>query len=184
MRALGFLLVSLTACFPSEPGPVGPSRGLHGRWNISITLDSAGQLSRAQPGTEVQGQLQFSPEFKPPKWKESPRAVDVDKEAGRHSEKAEFGRFRIDFSRFWDGPLGPVSSTMRLGDWPDPLTDVVGLVIDNDLVGLMLNPQYTHGGLLLAGRFTGDSVVLGTWSVRGDRSGIGGRFRMRLEGRS
>jgi hypothetical protein len=177
----------IAACREPTSAGVSPQAccRLDGRWDISITLDSAGQLSRAQPGTEVQGQLQFSPKFKPSKWKESRRAADVVDEERRQIQKVEFGRFRIDFSRFWDdGPIGPVPSTMRLGDWPDPLSDVLGLVIANDTVGLMLNPQFTHGGLVLAGRFMGDSVVLGRWSVRGDRSGTGGRFRMRLERRS
>jgi hypothetical protein len=36
MRTLGLLLLSLIACFPSEPGPVGPSPAeLIGRWRLT-----------------------------------------------------------------------------------------------------------------------------------------------------
>lgn len=98
--------------------------------------------------------------------------------------KMEFARFEIDFLRFWrGGPLGPVASTTRLGETPDPLSEAMGLVITPDTVGMLLNPQFTHGGLGLAGRFESDTVVTGSWSVRGDRSGTGGRFRMHRRGR-
>jgi hypothetical protein len=94
----------------------------------------------------------------------------------------EFGRFQIDFSQFWTGgPIAPVPSTTRLDQSADPLSEVLGLVISADTVGVMLNPHFTHGGLALAGRFDGDTLVLGRWSVRGDTSGTGGWFRMRRE---
>jgi hypothetical protein len=179
--------LALVACRPAPPTTTArpaPSecRHLEGRWGITLTLDSTGQLSRSKPGTEVGGQLQFSREFQP-KWKEPPRAAAMTEEERRQIEKMEFGRFEIDFSQFWEGgPLAPVASTTRLGDSPDPLSEAIGLAIAHDTVGVLLNPHFTHGGLALAGAFEGDTVIVGTWSVRGDRSGTAGRFRMQRHG--
>jgi hypothetical protein len=98
-------------------------------------------------------------------------------------ESMEFGRFDIDFSTYWeDGPIAPVRSTSRLSNTPDPLTEVLGIIIGQDTVAILLNPHFTHGGVTLGGYFQ-DSAITGYWSVRGDQTGTGGRFRMRRQHR-
>jgi hypothetical protein len=176
-------MLALLACHstPSTSPAQAPPLGccfLEGEWDITLTLDSAGQLSSSAPGTEISGRLHFSREFQP-KGLTPSRAAEMTEEERHQIEKMEFARFEIDFSRFWEGgPLGPVASTTRLGEMPEPLSEALGVAMTRDTVGVLLNPQFTHGGLALAGRFESDSVVTGSWSVRGDRSGTGGRFRM------
>jgi hypothetical protein len=177
-------VVMLPACStraaPSASASSIECCALHGRWDISITLDSAGELTRAQPGTQIQGFLRFDKKLRPKNYRERSKDAPVlSEEEKRSLQRVEWGHFDIDFSPFWPGgPIAPVPSTTLLESDPHALRSVMGLVISRDTVGLLFNPRFTHGGLVLAGKFVGDSVVTGSWIVRVAKGGTRGHFRM------
>jgi hypothetical protein len=171
------------ACRPAPSVTAGPSPmrccRLQGAWAISITLDSGGGLITARPGTEVLGMIRFSEGLRRTFDDPPATAPELSDEERRQIEQMEWGKFDLNFSSFWKGgPIAPVASTTRLGDHAEPLSSALGIALSRDTVGILLNPDYTHGGLALGGKFVSDSVIEGFWGVRGDRSGTRGHFRM------
>lgn len=183
MIAAAAVVLILPAC--SSRAATSPSAtsieccALRGKWDISITLDSAGALTRAQPGTQIQGSLRFEKHLRPKNFKgRSKSAPAMSEEEKRAMQRVEWGHFDIDFTPFWpNGPIAPVPSTTLLESDPDALRSVMGLIISGDTVGLLFNPRFTHGGVALGGTFIGDSMVKGFWTVRAE-GGTRGHFRM------
>jgi hypothetical protein len=127
----------------------------------------------------VRGFIRFDEKLRPKFKNRPPTAPPMSEEERRFSQRMEWGQFDIDFASFWKGgPIAPVPSTTRLGDNADPLRSVMGVVLNADTVGVVLNPQFTHGGLVLGGKFSADTVVEGFWNVRGDHDGTKGHFLM------
>jgi len=146
---------------------------LLGKWEATLILDSAHLYQGVPRDSSVSGELEFRD-----KYRFFPRDPSED------SVTIEFGRHHIDFRRLWGEPLAPEPSTAIIGPGTkDPLTEVLAFDISMDSIAISLSPRFTHGAVALLGSFDGDSVLRGTWTVRGNRSRALGHFTMRRRGR-
>jgi hypothetical protein len=142
---------------------------LRGTWELTLHLDSARLLEGKPTGQIVIGLLHFGSEF---------RTFIMNRTAD--TTGGAFGRHELDFKPFWGGPIPPDFSTSLLaGGQSSPITEAWGRAGSRDTVVVMLNPRLSHGIVRLIGRYTTDSIVVGTWSVDSHGSQAAGRFRMR-----
>jgi hypothetical protein len=152
-----------------------PCCDLLGEWTIELTLDSLGGQDLEPKAREVNGRLQFAAHFPHP----IPRLLTRHKAPGAADE---VGRFDIDFAPFWGDQLAPTLSTGVLGDSPDLLTEVLGVVYATDSVAVSLVPGLSHGGIALYGTIVADTVTGRWWQKATLMPGMRraeGRFVMR-----
>ena len=146
-----------------------PCCPLRGKWQATLILDSA-RLYRGTPkDSAVTGSIEFDEKHR-----------FFPRDAGEDSLVMEFGRHQIDFRRMWGEPLAPEPATSVLGPGSkDPLKEVLAVDISRDTIAISLSPRITHGAVALLGSFEGDSLVKGTWTLRGNESQASGHFIMR-----
>lgn len=150
------------------PASIG-AQAVTGTWSIELWLDSASVLGPRPTARFMQGLVRFD-------------TLHVDSGVAgngtRWTRRYWPGRFSIDLTPFFGGPVGrDVSATIQYPFDQTSATEVEAEV-NGDSLSLEFIPGVSHGGISLSGIVVADSMA-GAWQMRAYCCGAYGHYRMR-----
>lgn len=169
MRCALLIVGVLGACAPTELSSSKPPqpRSLEGRWSVELSINSANALGPVPTKRVVRGEIAVSAERSPTIFAAFP---------GDTTQR--FGRYSIDLTPFFGGPIARDVSTTTMGPVDTAFTtELLARRLAADSVEFDFIPRISHGGLSLTGRLNGDSIV-GSWIQRAYGGGASGNFVM------
>jgi hypothetical protein len=140
-----------------------------GTWSIELWLDSANAIGPRPTARFVQGLVLFD-------------TLHVDSgvagNGSRWTRRSWPGRFAIDLTPFFGGPIGRDVSTSIRYPFDEASATEVEAELDGDRLRLHFIPGVSHGGISLSGVVAADSMA-GRWEMRAYCCGARGHFLMR-----
>ena len=145
------------------------AQSVSGTWSIQLWLDSANALGPRPTARFVQGLVRFDTLHADSR---------VAGNGSRWTHRYWPGRFAIDLTPFFGGPIGRDVSTSIRYPFDEASGTEVEAEADGDTLRLDFIPGISHGGISLSGAVAADSMA-GLWEMRAYCCGASGHFRMR-----